>query len=224
MTSAVIVSDIRIYCDGLALMLKNAETFERVEECLNHHEAIAVVNFLKPDIVLVDMAMLQGYQVVKYLRDNFPDTRIIALALAEDDHCIVSCVEAGIAGYILRDSSLDDLLNAIREVLKGRLYCPERIASNIIDLLQRFINTPSKVETHSQQSSSHQPSPNLTRREVQIADLMASGLSNKQIAQNLCIEVSTVKNHVHSILVKMGVENRTHAAFMMKNLSQSNPQ
>ncbi|MDH5602273.1 MAG: response regulator transcription factor [Gammaproteobacteria bacterium] len=222
MINALIVSDIRIYCDGLAHILSEKGTFKSVAKARTLDDAIRVVSSLKPEVLLIDMAMLESCAVIKYITGVFTDVKVIALTVTRDEKSILLCAESGITGYVLRDSSLDDLIYAIEHVAKGEMYCPPSVAENILALVKKFKFNQNRSADSKLNKKKAIPVSILTRREREIADLIAGGFSNKQIARDLTIEVSTVKNHVHNILVKMGVKSRMRAAFVLKERFISN--
>jgi DNA-binding NarL/FixJ family response regulator len=136
----------------------------------------------------------------------------------------LQCAEAGVTCYVPREASVNELVEAMREAAKGECYCPPKIAACIIKKLQSLmLSAKNKYMTSSGprplRGSANKRQTCLTQREQQIARMLVVGLSNKQIARNLFIEVSTVKSHVHNVLVKLEVKSRSQAAFSLQDRS-----
>jgi two-component system, NarL family, nitrate/nitrite response regulator NarL len=160
---------------------------------------------LLPDVVLLDMALENSWLTARALHEALPRTAIVALAIPESEGHVLGCAEAGICGYVTRDGSLEDLLTTVVRAANGEAFCSPRIAAG---LFRRVAALSSAGPARAPGS----PSARLTGREVEVVGLIDDGLSNKQIARRLCIEVPTVKNHVHSILDKLGASSRGEAA------------
>lgn len=217
MIHLLIVSDIRFYRDGLAEILDSKARVSVVGTTSNLAQTVEMIFHKNPDVVLVDLTMIDSMQVVTETMRLCPDSKIIVLAVPEDGNNIFTCAEAGIAGYVAREASLEDLLNAVHGAINGELYCPPKIAAKLMGKIKSIKNSQKYPENNEVSSKSLLSS--LTQREKQIAKLVSGGCSNKQIATKLNIEVSTVKNHVHNILVKMGVDSRMQAASIYQRYS-----
>ena len=152
---------------------------------------------------MLNMATRDSEMLLRAAREISPNVRVIVVGLSEDDESeIVACAEAGVAGYHLRTESLDDLLVLIRRVAAGESLCTPRVSAILLRRLSAL-------------ASQRQPAARelvLTAREAQILRMLEMGLSNRDIAARLCIAVHTVKNHVHSVLTKLGVNSRAEAA------------
>jgi DNA-binding NarL/FixJ family response regulator len=153
-------------------------------------------------VVLIDAASPASLDAVNALAGAAPAARIVALAVAEREPDVVACAEAGMAAYVPREASVDELLRTLARVREGEVACPPRIAGGLFR----------RLAAHAAEHSRRGPAPALTRREAEILELLGEGLSNKEIARRLCIQVATVKNHVHSILDKLNVRRRGEAA------------
>lgn len=216
MIQMIIISDIRIYSDGLARILNNIDYIDVLATARNVVEAEHAVRKYNPNILLIDMTMTDGCRTVTRLQLLSPDIKQIALAVPNDEQCTIACAKVGVMGYVSRESSLDELIDAVKKVNRGEFYCPPKIAATMLKKIKNILE-PTRSQEEDEHIQIYSSLYNgLTRRELQIADLLACGLSNKQIARNLTIEVSTVKNHVHNILVKMGVDSRFKAACAFK--------
>ena len=164
-----------------------------------------------PDIVLVEMTddSRTFLMRVSNLRTECPECKIIMIDVPESEDMVLSCIEIGGAmGYLTRNSSIEDASHTIRSVMAGEAQCPPRVAS----LLFLRLSALSQQVT----SAQSQPTNGLTRREQAIVRAIEQGLSNKEIAVQLGIEVSTVKNHVHNILDKLKLHDRQAAARYVK--------
>jgi two-component system nitrate/nitrite response regulator NarL len=225
MIDIVITSDIRIYCEGLGQILARIENLNVIDIVDNSEAAIASISAQPPQVVLVDMTMAGSCVLVRQISLISPDMKIVALAVSYDESNIMRCAEAGVICYVPREASVRELGEAIVEAAKGECYCPPKIAACILKKMQNLtLSTKNKYlpparDTQWLESRPHNLQSRLTQRERQIARLLSEGLSNKQIARNLSIEVSTVKNHVHNVLVKLDVKSRSQAVFSLHETS-----
>ena len=162
-----------------------------------------------PDIVLVDFVMPEAASIVADIRRRAPSVKVVAITLGETEAEVIQLAEAGVAGYVLPDGSLDDLIIAVESAVRGELYCPPRVA---FTLLRRVGAIALGRATAKQSDAAPSPVDELTGREREILQLVAQGMSNKQIARQLGIEVATAKNHVHNILRKLHVHRRIEAS------------
>ena len=151
------------------------------------------------DVILLDMALEDGSALVAALISANPDVKVVALGVAEDGPEVIACAEAGVAGYITRDASLVEVGEALRTTARGEAPVPGRVAAGLLRHIAMNASARSRFLTAG--------SP-LTPREREIAQLMHSGLTNRQIARSLNLQLSTVKNHVHNVLSKFGVDSR----------------
>jgi two-component system, NarL family, nitrate/nitrite response regulator NarL len=199
MISVAIVADIRLYREGLALALDAEDDLCVVATVPAGPDAPRVVRDAGAAVVLLDMAVPDALGLAALLADHGAGASVIALAIPETDTSVIACAEAGAAGYIPRDASLADVAAIVRSVAAGETVCSPRIAAGLLRRLAiRSAEPPASMR--------------LTPREAQILDLIEEGLSNKEIGVRLCIEVATVKNHVHNILEKLNVRRRAEAA------------
>jgi two-component system nitrate/nitrite response regulator NarL len=152
------------------------------------------------------MATAGSLGMVRGIAGMAPDIKVVALAVAETEDDIVSCAEAGIAGYVPREGSGADLLWTIEHVARGEAPCSPRVAAT---LMRRVAALAAERRPASR-------GVRLTPRQRQIVGLIGQGLSNREIAQRLCIELSTVTNHVHSALEKLGTHRRAEAVALLR--------
>lgn len=196
-----VLADIRFYREGLVELLTR-HGVEVVATAANGPTGIAVVQTCRPDVALVDMAMAESMATLRGLSETIPDIRPVALGLPESEADIVACAEAGAVGYVPREGSIDDLIKTLHQVIRGETQCSPRIAGSLFR----------RVALLAAERHSHRSAQRLTTRECQIVELIHDGFTNRQIAGQLCIEPSTVKNHVHNILEKLQVQRRTEVA------------
>ena len=223
MIKVIVVSDIKIYCEGLSRILSNTDPIEVIGAENNFESAVNKVKLGAPDVVLLDMTMIDSCCIAQKVLQLCPDSKIVALAVPVDEENIMECAEAGIAGYVAREASLDELIETVIGTQKGEFRCPPKIAACIFKTIKRISQNAkdqclSPVIHHDRENLATV----LTKREQQIYNLMADGQSNKQISHNLVIEVSTVKNHVHNILVKLDVKSRVQAVTLLQRNALSN--
>ena len=210
MIKILIVSDIKFYRDGLTEVLNRYHrvevigAFETIDAPLRSRKA------LSPDVLLLDMANANAIADLRQAHREFPGVRIVALGVVRRDGDIIACAEAGAAGYVFRDASLDELVATIESAVRGELRCSPEMAGA---LLRRVANLAGQ---RTMDGDTH-----LTRREHEILDLVDRGFSNKQIAIRLFITVATVKNHMHNILEKLGVHTRSEAAARARSASRT---
>ena len=197
---------VRLYREGLSEMLGRYEGFKVVALAADHSSALEQSYELQPDIVFLDISMPDGLRLVHELHAVAPDAAVVATAVAETDDEIVACAEAGVAGFVTRDQSLAEAVRVLESAACGESPCSPRTAAALLR----------HVAVLSAQRKSPGPPDGLTPRESEIAGLIARGRSNKEIARELRIEISTVKNHVHHMLEKLGVRSRAAAATMMR--------
>jgi DNA-binding NarL/FixJ family response regulator len=168
---------------------------------------VAALEEAAPSIVLLSVVSRDSKILLRAALEMDPDLRVIALGVSEDDESeIVACAEAGVAAYHMRTDSLHDLLGLIHKVAAGESICSPRVSAI---LLRRLSMLAAQREPTTRELV-------LTARETQIVKMLEMGLSNGDIAAELCIAVHTVKNHVHSLLNKLGVSSRAEAAALSR--------
>ena len=164
-------------------------------------EAVATTVALAPNATLLDMAMTESATVLRMIAHLAPGVSVVALGIREQERHVLSCIEAGAAAYVTCQGTLDDLVDATKRAIRGEPLASPRI----VGILMRRVALASRQTKPALVNS-------LTSREFEVIRLIDDGLSNKEIAVRLSIEVTTVKNHVHNILEKLGVRRRGEAA------------
>ncbi len=204
---ALVVSDGRLYREGLAQMLCEAPGVHVVGAASGAAEALERVHDVAPDVVLLDMAMSDALALARQIARESKITKVVALGMPELEVDVLSGAAAGIAGYVTRGGSMSDVLDAIRAVAHGEVRCSPKIAGFLFRHIATLSNERGGVA----------PASGLTVREAEILQLVRQGLSNKMISRSLGIELPTVKNHVHSILGKLGVHRRAEAILLFRD-------
>lgn len=205
--SILVVDDSTLYREGLAAIIADQPGVADVRVAWDLSSLRVVLDTGAAEVVLLNLASVDGRALLRTAREISPDSRLIVLGVSDDDEEeIVGCAEAGVAGYHLRSASLSELLALIHAVAAGQTLCPPRVTAI---LLQRLSVLAAQQRPASKVLV-------LTAREDQILRLLHVGLSNREIAARLSIEVHTVKNHVHSVLAKLGVRSRAEAASVLQ--------
>lgn len=196
----LIVDDHPVVREGIGSMLKKQPDFRIVGEACNGLEAVEKARELSPDVVLMDLRMpeLDGVEAIKRIKEEKPEVKFIILTTYSDDEYIFKGIAAGARAYLLKDAPRDELFKAIRAVSRGESLIQPIVASRVLDKLAELSRKTPSAET-------------LSEREVEVLRLMASGESNKDIADKLSITQSTVKTHITSIFQKLNVTTRTEA-------------
>lgn len=195
----LLVSDVRLFRDGLSLVLAESAGLRIVGYAATAAETEACLATLRPDVLLLDMSVPHCVEIGIASRAVAPTVGIVAFAVASDEAEQMACVEAGITGFVPRDGDAKDLINAIHSVVRGETFCSPRVVASTFRRLADLSTAGRASETSSAPVS---------ERERQIVELIDRGLSNKEIAQRLHIGVATVKNHVHNILDKLQLTRR----------------
>ena len=201
----VIADGHRLFREGMCLILGQEKGIQIVGEALNGLQTINVVNELKPDVVLLDItiAKIDGTQVVLPIRQKSPKTKALMLTAALDEAMIFKSLKAGAKGYLSKDSSVSDLTKAIKAVHQGELWIERKLMSRFFD--QEAIADSKGKNLHGRTKEG------LTLREREVLSHLATGCTNKEIAQDLFISEKTVKTHLSSIFRKLKVTRRLQA-------------
>src|SRR5918997_4148608 len=198
MTIRVLITDDHgVVRQGLRMFLPLDPDVEVVGEAANGREAVEMARGLEPDVVLMDLLMpvMDGISATEAIRAEMPGVEVIALTSVLEDASVTGAVRAGAIGYLLKDTDTDELRRAIKAAAEGRVHLAPEAAAR----LMREVRAPENPEA-------------LTDRETEVLKLVARGKANKQIADGLYVSEKTVKAHVSSILMKLGVKSRTQAA------------
>jgi two-component system nitrate/nitrite response regulator NarL len=212
MTRILVVGDVRLYSDGIAAHLRHMDGLEVIGVATDGPSAIRMARHDLPDVILLDVAIADSMALVRELRAVAPATQVVALTIPEVERAVVACAEAGVAGYVPRTASLDDLVDVVRSTARNESIVSPSIANCLLRRIALLAEDRATADTAA-----------LTVREIEIVRLIDQGCSNKQIAARLSIELSTVKNHVHNLLDKLGVHRRSEAAAQLRRSLASTP-
>ena len=202
--TVLIADDHAMMRQGLKQILELENDITVIAQASNGSEAVKLAREKKPDIVLMDINMpgTNGIQAIKELKLEKNPTKIIVLTIHEDREYLFKTIQMGAEGYVLKDAEPSVLIDAIRKVYSGQSY----IQSNMTKELVKEFN---RVTLHEKDKNDEN---NLTSREIEVLELIAEGMINKEIAKVLYISEKTVKNHVSNIFKKLNVSDRTQAA------------
>lgn len=205
-----LISSVALFREGLAEVLARRDAIELAGVAADVDALLVVaVQYGDPDVVVLDVAGLDAAGVARRVGRR-TSARVLAINVPAREADVIACAEAGVACCLTAEASLDQLVTAIESVARGDAPCSPWTSG----VLQRRIAAlASERDTRTEPTATHLP--RLTRRELEIVDLIDRGLSNKEIARELCIELPTVKNHVHRILEKLGVRRRADAAALV---------
>jgi two-component system nitrate/nitrite response regulator NarL len=203
--SVLIISGVRLYQEGLAQAMSADPRFRVVGAGGDHREGLSCIAGLPlaPDVALIDVGPPLGFASARALRAEVPEMRLLALAISDGEDDVVRWAEAGVSGFVTRDTSIAELMQAVESIaIHGSVCSPDITATLLrrIESLAEGRHAESLVRAR------------LTNRERQIVALIDRGQSNKEIALELQVSLPTVKNHVHSILDKLHVSRRGEAA------------
>jgi len=207
----LLVDDQALFREGLRTLLSTDVGVEVVGEAANGQEAVRLVSALKPEVTLMDLRMpvLGGVEATRQLRAADAGLRVIVLTTFDDDDEVFEALRAGAAGYLLKDAPLDRILEAVHGVARGGSFLQPSIAAKVVAEFTRLSPPPRRV------GRLIEP---LSEREQEVLRHLARGQSNKEIAAALNLVEGTVKNHMSSILGKLGVLDRTQAALKARDL------
>lgn len=209
----LIVDDQRLMRDGLRILLEMEPDMTVVGEAENGREALTAYAELNPDVVLMDIRMpeMDGVAAIHQLRRQWPDARVIILTTFDDDEYVFEGLRAGALGYLLKDVSADELADAVRTVAAGDALIDPSVTRKVVAEFTRL------AASRTRSPSADLPEP-LSPREIEILQLVADGLTNREIAERLFLAEGTVKNYVSNILAKIGARDRTQAALRAREM------
>ena len=201
-TRVLLVDDNDLFRTGLRTLLEE-EKVDVVGEARTGSDALIEIGNVAPDVVVMDLNMpgMSGVEAIRQMAAIAPRTRVLVLTASHEDADVMDAIMSGACGYLVKDSSIHDLLTGIRAAANGESLISPAIASKVLHQLRAGSSPP------------EEPNPSgLTDREIQVLRLIANGHDNAQIAGELHISPKTVKNHISNILMKLQIENRIQAA------------
>ena len=212
MIKILIADDQALFREGLRTLLSTQLDFELVGEASNGEEALRLAVHTHPDVILMDLRMpvLDGVNATRRLQAQLPECKVIVLTTFDDDETVFEGLRAGAVGYLLKDVSSEKLYEAIRAAARGEYFLQPSITAKVMTEFAR-ISRPAPIIS--------EPLPEqLTLREMEILRMVATGASNKEIADTLVIAEGTVKNHLTSILGKLNVKDRMNAVLKAREI------
>jgi DNA-binding NarL/FixJ family response regulator len=201
----LLVDDQDVVRIGIGAIISMDENIEVVGTAADGQEAVYMVEQLQPDLVLMDLKMpiMNGIQATRLITQRFPAVKVLVLTTYDADEWVFDAIRAGAAGYLLKDSSREELLKAIMDTMEGKTAVDPTVAGKLFQhVVQNITPTESNL------------TDNLSERELEILKLIARGMSNRAIAETLFLSEGTVRNYVSAILAKLEVDDRTQAAII----------
>ncbi|MGI8773605.1 MAG: response regulator [Actinomycetota bacterium] len=201
----LIVDDHALFRRGLQMVLEGEPDIEVVGEAGDGHEALECAERVTPDVVLMDVHMPKrsGIEATSEMKEVLPSTKVLMLTISEEEADLYEAIKAGASGYLLKEISIEEIANAVRQVHAGQSLISPSMASK---LLNEFAAMVKRRDERSQV-----PGPRLTQRELEVLKLVAKGMNNRDIGSELFISENTVKNHVRNILEKLHLHSRMEA-------------
>lgn len=201
----LLVDDQSLFREGLRTLLEVQSDFQIVGEAANGEEALRLTATMQPEVILMDLRMpvMDGVTATRRIRDLFPNIRVIVLTTFDDDETVFDGLRAGAVGYLLKDVTSDKLHEAIRAAARGEYFMQPSITAKVMSEFTRMARTP-RVQVPDL-------AVDLSSRELEVLRQVATGASNKEIADLLVIAEGTVKNHLTSILAKLDARDRMQA-------------
>lgn len=205
MLKVIICDDQAIIRDGLEMLLKLERDIEVLAQAQDGAEAVELAATHQPDLMLMDLKMpgMNGVEATRRIRAHHPEIKVLVLTTYDDDEWLFDAIRAGASGYLLKDTPREKVIEAIRGTVAGRAFVDPTVAGK---LLEQAANQQTQQPT--------QITDKLTGREEDVLRLMARGLSNTEIAQQLHLSAGTVRNHVSAIFAKLDVSDRTQAVII----------
>lgn len=205
MIRVLICDDQQVVCEGLKTILGTASSIEVVGVVHDGQQAVDAVARQRPDVVLMDLNMPRhnGIVATRTIRTQFARVRVLVLTTYEADEWLFDAIRAGASGYLLKDSTREELIAAIEGTAAGRTHVDPAVAGRLLSQVAKGGSAPTHVDLGS-----------LTDRERDVLRLLGRGVNNADIASRLHLSEGTVRNHVSAILQKLGVQDRTQAALV----------
>lgn len=194
----LVADDHTIVRSGVRLLLEAEPDIEVVGEALDGHEAITKAETLRPDVILMDIAMpgMDGLEATRHIKTHWPDIEVLVLTMHRTDDYFFEMLKAGASGYILKGAQTDELIHALKVVSRGEVFLYPSMTGRLVE------------EFLSQTEGGSHPDLSLSPRETEILILLADGYSNKEIAEKLVISPSTVHSHRSNLMAKLGLNTR----------------
>jgi DNA-binding NarL/FixJ family response regulator len=206
----VIVEDHPVFVNGLRAVLETDPRVEVLAAVATADDALAATRQQRPDVVLMDLGLKEGDGIAatRAIHEERPEVAIVVLTMHDDDRSVLAALRAGARGYLLKDSDDERIIEAVHAAHQGQGIIDGAVAKRLDRILGQL---------HSAGELGRRPFPELTERELEILDLVAAGLSNPEITRRLVLSPKTVRNHVSTIMTKIGAESRSQAIVLARD-------
>lgn len=205
----LLADDHDLFREGLASLISSQEDLMVAGQAVDGLEAYSLARELRPQLIVMDihMPVCDGLEATRLIRSEWPEARILILTVHDEDEKLFEAIKAGASGYLLKSTNSTDFLRAVRGALAGEAPLPPKLATRLLEEFARLAKRPDPASSPSEASD-------LTQRELEVLQLIATGASDKDIAAQLTLSLHTVKTHVRNILSKMQAANRHQAAIL----------
>jgi DNA-binding NarL/FixJ family response regulator len=203
----LLADDQRVVREGLATLLGLLDGVEVIGTASDGNEVLARAASLNPDVVLMDLRMprCDGVEATRRLRDLDPNIKVLTLTTYADDRSVIDALRAGARGYLTKDAGAEEIRRALDQVMRGQAAIDPAVQHHLLDVIAASPSGPKE------QSSQPQLPDGLTPREAEVLGLIAEGLSNREIAERLYVNETTIKSHINHLFAKTGVRDRAQA-------------
>lgn len=213
-TTIAIIDDHQLFREGFKRILEIEKSFQVIAEGVDGIEVASIEKEYKPDVFIIDISMplMNGLEATRRLIENNPNTKVMILSISEDEHYVTEALQSGAIGYLLKEMSASELIDAVHLVAEGGSYLHPKVINNILNEYRKLAEKHLREDEAFEQSLKLcRPLHLLTNRECEVLQLLTDGKSNSQIGEVLFISEKTVRSHVSRILQKVKVNDRTEA-------------
>ncbi|MFJ7929899.1 response regulator [Peribacillus sp. NPDC096448] len=213
-TTIAIIDDHQLFREGVKRILELEKSFQVIAEGVDGNEVASIEKAYKPDVFIIDISMPQmnGIEATRRLIENNPNAKVMILSISEDENYVTEALQSGAIGYLLKEMSASELIDAVHFVAEGGSYLHSKVINNILNEYRKLAGKHLREDEAFEQSLKLcRPLHLLTNRECEVLQLLTDGKNNSQIGEVLFISEKTVRSHVCRILQKIKVNDRTQA-------------
>ncbi|MEM6965076.1 MAG: response regulator transcription factor [Bacteroidota bacterium] len=198
MIKILIAYDHKVFRDGIVSIIEDIEDIEVIAQAENGREVVAQLQICKPDVILMDISMggANGIETTQLVKKDFPTVKVLVLSMHDESDYIIKMLDAGASGYLLKDAGSTEMIKAIREVNQGNTYYSQQVSAVMVQAL-----------TQSKKQKEKRTGIPLTKRELEVLQLIAEEYTNPEIAEKLFISIRTVDTHRRNLIEKLNVKN-----------------